>query len=63
MTSDSNELNKRSRKKLRASGALKCITLEFRENEMELYDFAKEHVPTATYIKHLIREDMERSSR
>ena len=53
------EANKRYRRKLRQTGRLKFIQVEFREGEMDLYDHAKANAPTMTYIKDLIRKDMK----
>lgn len=54
------EANKRYRRKLRQTGRLKFIQVEFRDSEMELFNHAKANKPTATYIKDLIRKDMMR---
>lgn len=50
----------RYRKKAAQSGKLKVIRLEFYESELDLYEHVKENGPMATYLKQLVRKDMER---
>lgn len=50
----------RYRKKIKESGEFKRIFLEFYPPEREMYEWLKAHRPTATYIKGLIRKDMEK---
>lgn len=53
--------NKRYKEKRRKAGSLRFIQVEFNASEMDLYEHAKAHKPTATYIKALIREDLKKS--
>ena len=61
----SNESRKKAqskyKKKLRASGGEKQISISFSASDMELHDYAKDKRPTASYIKGLIKADMERN--
>ena len=57
-TKAQNEANKRYRKKMREEGKFKSLVLEFYPNDLDLYDWLQEHKPMATYIKELIRKDM-----
>lgn len=48
------------KKKLRESGNEARIEIAFSQADMDLYHYAKDHGPVATYIKGLIREDRGR---
>lgn len=52
------EANKRYKRKMREEGKFKSVILEFYPSDLELYDWLQEHKPMATYIKELIRKDM-----
>ena len=43
----------------RRVGKLKNVNIEFYSGDMALYEHAKANGPMATYIKQLIRRDME----
>lgn len=64
--SETRECQKRAvknyRKRQKEKGLLKYIQLEFNEPEMDLYRYLQQHKPVRTYIKQLIRKDMERNT-
>ena len=51
--------NRKYRERILAEGTLKRVPLEFYPSEADLYNWVKDHKPTATYIKDLIRADMD----
>lgn len=60
MTSEAQKrANRKYRQRIMAEGKLKRILLEFYPSEGELYEWAKANKPTATYLKRLIKEDMD----
>lgn len=57
------EAQKRAKKKYRerkvSEGGYKSLLLEFYDADMGLYEYLQTQKPTTTYIKELIRKDMD----
>ena len=52
--------SKKYREKMIESGKMKRVLIDFYQLDIELYEWLQEHKPVATYIKQLIREDMNK---
>lgn len=61
MTSEAQKrANRKYRKRTMKDGTLKRIILDFYPSEHDVYDHIASHKPMATYVKDLIRKDMEK---
>lgn len=54
-----NRANREYRKRCKAAGTMKRITLDFYPTELDLYEHICGQESKAGYIKRLVREDME----
>lgn len=61
MTSEALRRAKRKyRERTTKDGTVKRLCLEFYPSEHDVYDHIAAHMPMATYVKGLVRKDMER---
>lgn len=51
---------KRYKERIKAEGKYKSLLIEFYQSDMDIYEYLNTKKPTATYIKDLIRKDMEK---